>query len=75
MPGTTRGGKRSAKKIKELYGKDHFQKIGSIGGKKSTGGGFASLKIGPDGLTGPERAKKLAAEQLGRVRSGKQDTR
>lgn len=31
--------------------------IGVAGGKKSRGGGFASNKIGKDGLTGKERAE------------------
>lgn len=34
------GGIRAAKKVKETYGEDFFKKIGALGGKKSTGGGF-----------------------------------
>ena len=74
MAGTRKGGKLAARKIKENFGKDHFAKIGRKGGKRSKTGGFASLKVGPDGLTGPERARKLAQEQGERVRSGEQNT-
>lgn len=36
------GGKKAAKRNKELYGNDFYQKIGAMGGKKSRGGGFAA---------------------------------
>ena len=36
------GGKKAAKRNKELYGDDFYQKIGSMGGKISRGGGFAA---------------------------------
>ena len=57
MAGTTAGGKKAAKKNKELYGEDFYGVIGSKGGKLGRTGGFASDKVGADGLTGKERAK------------------
>ena len=51
---------KTADKIKDKYGADHYQKIGSQGGKISTTGGFASKDPGADGMTGRERATFLA---------------
>lgn len=34
-----------------------YGKIGAIGGRNSNNGGFASEKVGKDGLTGAQRAK------------------
>lgn len=36
---------------------DHMVAMGKKGGKLSKTGGFASDKVGPDGLTGRERAR------------------
>lgn len=36
-----------------------MKEIGRKGGMASTNGGFASDKIGPDGLTGRERARRV----------------
>ena len=57
MPGTKAGGQKTRDTNMNKYGKDYYQKIGAIGGKKGTTGGFASNEVGPDGLTGKERAK------------------
>lgn len=57
MPGNVIGGYKAAVTNKKRYGLDYYQKIGSIGGKKSKGGGFGSEEVGPDGLTGKERAR------------------
>ena len=35
------GGKKTAQTIRERHGKDFYKRIGALGGKKSTGGGFA----------------------------------
>ena len=35
--------RKAAKRNKQLHGKDFFQNIGLLGGKKSRGGGFASM--------------------------------
>lgn len=40
---------------------DHMVAMGKKGGKLSQGGGFASEKVGPDGLTGRERARLVGA--------------
>ena len=39
------------------YGLTYYQYIGAKGGKKGRTGGFASKKVGEDGLTGIERAR------------------
>lgn len=56
MPGTHEGGKHAAKSNKERYGDDFYVRIGSMGGKKGRTGGFGSMNVGADGLTGPQRA-------------------
>lgn len=35
---------------------EHFRKMGAKGGAASSKGGFASLQVGADGLTGRERS-------------------
>lgn len=40
MSGNREGGKQAAETNKELYGEDFYRKIGSVGGKKGTTGGF-----------------------------------
>ena len=62
MSGTVSGGKKAAKKNIELHGKNFYKEIGSKGGKRSTTGGFASQKVGKDGLTGIERARLAGAK-------------
>lgn len=42
MAGTKVGGKKAAEKNKSKYGKDFYAKIGAIGGRKGTTGGFAA---------------------------------
>ncbi len=42
MAGTKTGGLSAAKTNKRLYGKDFYKKIGAIGGKNGTTGGFAA---------------------------------
>lgn len=56
MGGTHKGGLKTAAANKQRYGLNFYKQIGRAGGKKSRGGGFGSDKIGPDGLTGKERA-------------------
>ena len=57
MSGTINGGKKAAETNKKKQGTDFYARIGRMGGKKSTTGGFASTKIGLDGLSGLQRAK------------------
>lgn len=42
MPGTVNGGKQAAETNKKKYGKDFYARIGAMGGKKGTTGGFAA---------------------------------
>lgn len=61
MGGTNEGGRKAAKRNKELYGDDYYKKIGSAGGKASGTGGFAA------GDEGRERAR--IAGRLGGAKS------
>ncbi len=56
MAGTKTGGAKAAEKNKQLYGDDFYTRIGRKGGKNGNTGGFASDKVGSDGLTGKQRA-------------------
>lgn len=66
MAGTLEGGRKAAKTNKRRYGKNWYAKIGHIGGANGHTGGFASEKVGKDGLTGSERAK-IAGSKGGRI--------
>ncbi len=57
MAGTKAGGEKAAETNKKLYGADFYSVVGKLGGSVSAGGGFASNKVGADGLTGKQRAK------------------
>ena len=57
MVGTKAGGLKAAATNKAKYGADFYAKIGSEGGSRGHTGGFASEKVGADGLTGLERAR------------------
>ena len=46
MAGTARGGRLAAQKNKQKHGADFYARIGRMGGKKGTKGGFAA---GPEG--------------------------
>ncbi len=58
MSGTVEGGKSAAKTNKQRYGTDFYENIGRLGGKQSSGGGFAK---------DPELARR--AGRLGGMRS------
>lgn len=76
MAGTLEGGKKAAETNKRRYGKDYYALIGKKGGKNGHEGGFAAEKVGKDGLTGPQRAKKWGAiggKISKRGRSNKED--
>lgn len=70
MSGTRIGGQRAAVTNKQRYGDGFYADIGAKGGRNGKGqgykGGFASDKVGQDGLTGPERAK-IAGYKGGRI--------
>lgn len=61
MAGTKIGGRKAAITNKTKYGKDFYATIGAKGGVKGHTGGFASEKIGLDGLTGRERARRAGS--------------
>lgn len=56
MAGTKEGGLKAAES-NTRRDPDFYRRIGAIGGKKGTTGGFASDKVGKDGLTGRQRAR------------------
>lgn len=63
MPGTVAGGKKAAITNKKRYGKKFYKRIGALGGKKSTGGGFAANPelariAGKKGGSSPRRKKR-----------------
>lgn len=74
MSGTKLGGKRAATTNTARYGSDFYQRIGKIGGTKSRNGGFASLLLGPDNLTGPERASIAGTKGERRSKPGRKQS-
>ena len=66
MSGTVEGGRKAYLTNIEKYGADYYANIGRMGGRRRCNGGFASDKIGPDGLTGPQRAR-LAGAKGGKI--------
>lgn len=61
MVGTKAGGAKAGKTNKERHGEDFYKIIGAKGGRNGRTGGFASNKVGADGLTGPQRAALVGA--------------
>ena len=61
MAGTKAGAAKAQLTIRRKYGNNFFRTIGSKGGQNGNTGGFASHKVGPDGLTGRERARAAGA--------------
>ena len=61
MSGTKLGGRRAAKTNRERHGDDFYARIGAKGGHNGTTGGFASNKVGKDGLTGAQRASLVGS--------------
>jgi hypothetical protein len=55
MSGTPAGGHKAAVKNRKLHGADFYARIGAIGGKKGTTGGFGA------GEEGRARARKYGA--------------
>lgn len=68
MSGTKAGGKKAAETNRLKYGNDFYKNIGKRGGMSSNTGGFASEKIGMDGMTGNQRARIVGAKG-GRISS------
>lgn len=57
MVGTKAGGTKARNTNYERHGEDFYARIGKKGGMKGKTGGFFSVKVGKDGLTGRERAR------------------
>lgn len=57
MAGTPEGARKAAETRRNKYGADWEKQKAAQAGKQSKRGGFASEKVGKDGLTGQERAK------------------
>lgn len=62
MSGTKAGGAKAAATNKARHGKGFYARIGAMGGRNGTTGGFASNVVGKDGLTGRERARIAGAK-------------
>lgn len=60
MAGTRSGGIKARNTTYSKFGKNFYKKIGKMASHPRTGG-FASDKIGKDGMTGRERARKYGA--------------
>lgn len=61
MAGTKEGGiKAAASNTKR--DPDFYRRIGQMGGRNGHTGGFASNKVGKDGLTGRQRARLVGRE-------------
>ena len=71
MSGTVSGGIEAAKTNRRRHGKDFYVRIGQKGGRSGRTGGFASVKVGDDGLTGPQRARIAGAQGGHKSRRGK----
>lgn len=66
MAGTKLGGMKAAETNKQKYGDGFYARIGRKGGRAGRTGGFASMAVGPDGLTGRERAR-IAGGKGGKI--------
>lgn len=73
MAGTKAGGLK-ARDANLAKNPNFYSDIGRIGGSNGTSGGFASLSIGDDGLTGPQRAKIAGKKGGEKSRRGKSKT-
>lgn len=61
MAGNRDGGLKAAETNKK-NDPDFYRRIGAIGGRNGNTGGFASDKVGKDGLTGRQRARLVGRE-------------
>ena len=66
MSGTVEGGRKAYLTNITKHGKDFYREIGRKGGFNGHTGGFASDKVGPDGLTGYQRAR-VAGSKGGKI--------
>lgn len=60
MPGTVAGGLKAAESNKRKHGSDFYAKIGAMGGKKGTTGGFyANRKLASEaGRKGGKKSRR-----------------
>ena len=56
MSGTLQWGLKAKETNYQKHGSDFYRRIGAMGGRNGHTGGFASDKVGKDGLTGRQRA-------------------
>jgi hypothetical protein len=61
MSGSPEGGRKAYETNIRIQGEDFYKRIGAIGGRNGHTGGWASTKVGKDGLTGRERARQYGA--------------
>jgi hypothetical protein len=78
MPGTPEGFRKRTENMRRNYGHDIFSKMAKKAkGTKRPGAGFDSARVGPDGLTGPERAEmngyKYGFKSLAEIKKNKQE--
>lgn len=75
MAGNKAGGLKAKQTNLERHGEDFYRRIGHKGGKNGHTGGFASDKVGEDGLTGRQRAVLAGAigGHISRRRPAKRD--
>ena len=67
MTGTKEGARKAQQTTKQRHGEDFFKRIGQKGGRVTgKASGFASDKVGADGLTGIERAR-IAGKKGGSI--------
>lgn len=62
MTGTRAGGLKAAATNLKIHGSDFYSRIGREGGLNGHTGGFASDKVGADGMTGRERARLMGVK-------------
>lgn len=66
MVQTSAGAKKAVATVRERWGESFYKMVGARGGRNSHNGGYASEKVGADGLTGRERAR-VAGAKGGRI--------
>lgn len=70
MTGTKAGALKARDTNLKCNGADFYRRIGAMGGRNSNNGGFASDKVGKDGLTGRQRAMVVGAKGGRKSRRG-----
>lgn len=65
MSQTHEGGLKAAKANTERYGADYYARIGALGGKRSTTGGYAKKAFCDCGIIEAEHTKPQCSGRLG----------